>query len=597
VPKSRRKTMDTENEVLATFFDSDAKYIVPRFQRDYNWNGDHVKEFWEDLHKHYVDWKKDRVPYYFGSFMLVNEDESDPRFLVVDGQQRLTTCMLFFIALRDYFLEVGETDDVNELNEIIHIDDGKKTSRLHLNRYNDPYFQRQLIPQNPISQKKIDIARDVKLKDKQILNTYKEFEKIIIDSDNVNFLGVPTEEKNAILRDIYDHLQRNFIVVTNIFATKHRAYRIFETINHKGLGLNENDLVKNYLLELIDDTNTIEESQEVIDADTKWGDITNILEQISIKEDTLLRSHLTAYVGKTPKKKIYDTVVGRVTDKSTAKNFLNEIEASAKYLSRLKKPELSEWHNSQVIVDNLNGYAALSDGAMYPIFLVAKSKLDNKNTEKLIELIVKLHFRAKTVCGVSFTNIEALVVHICKKFRESSSYTIPDIVEDMKNWGSFPDDEVFGVNFKNLTLSSSPKAKYVLTELEFDMNGGRSMASKIIPNDITIEHIMPKNIDDWMADIKKETELSKPAEINDYHQRNLFRLGNLTLLAPRPNSIIQNDPYSKKLNGTGEYTGYINDEMKLSSRLSQYPTKWTEQEIKNRQDGFLIQAQRIWKIE
>ena len=47
--------MDTENEVLATFFDSDAKYIVPRFQRDYNWNGDHVKEFWEDLHKHYVD--------------------------------------------------------------------------------------------------------------------------------------------------------------------------------------------------------------------------------------------------------------------------------------------------------------------------------------------------------------------------------------------------------------------------------------------------------------------------------------------------------------------------------------------------------------
>ena len=600
MPKSRRKSMDTTNEVFGTFMDSESQYIVPRFQRDYNWESDHVLEFWDDLYKHYKDWKDKvkRIPYYFGSFMLVNADESDPKFVVVDGQQRLTTSTIFFIALRDYFFELQQDDDVEDLNKLINFTaaDGSSQPKLQLNRYNQNYFKTKLMSQDPLTKKVVNVARNVRVKDKQLLNTYQIFSKIILDENNEYFSGIPIDEKIETLRDVYEHLNENFIIVENIFSSKQRAYRIFETINHKGLGLNENDLVKNYLLELIDDTNSIEESQDVINADYQWGDIVSRLEHIKMKEDVFLRSHLTAFVGKTPKNKIYDAIVSRIDDKASAQTLLNELEHSAKFLSRIKKPEKSEWWNKSEIVDNLNGLVAISDGGMYPIFLAAEKRFDPSNMQKLIEVITKLHFRAKTVCGVSYTNIEALVVRICTHFKNSSTYSLPDVLTDILDWGSYPSDDEFNLKFKQLQLTSSPKAKYVLSELEYAMTGGRSMGGKSIDDDVTIEHILPKSIEgEWTTELDKNPTLNTPAEVSDYHKRNLHRLGNLTLLAPKPNSIIQNDLYAKKLKGFGAYDGYRDDVMVMTKRLADYP-QWGEEEIGLRQESFLLHAKVIWKI-
>ena len=121
-------------------------------------------------------------------------------------------------------------------------------------------------------------------------------------------------------------------------------------------------------------------------------------------------------------------------------------------------------------------------------------------------------------------------------------------------------------------------------------------SSRIVP-DIQIEHIMPKTIQDseWETLIGTRPELNTPAEIYDYHKRNINRLGNLTLLGPRPNAILQNDAYLKKLNGTGAYTGYRDDQMKMTSRLVDYQT-WGEEEITIRQEVFLRNALNIWNL-
>ena len=108
---------------------------------------------------------------------------------------------------------------------------------------------------------------------------------------------------------------------------------------------------------------------------------------------------------------------------------------------------------------------------------------------------------------------------------------------------------------------------------------------------------MPKSYEgtDWNLQFEADPDLHTPAEISDYHKRNLNKLGNLTLLSPRANAIIQNDAYSKKLQGSGEYTGYRDDQIKMTSRLVQYP-QWGEEEIGNRQEGFLLQAKNIWNL-
>ena len=169
MPKSRRKSMDTTNASFGNFMDSESQYIVPRFQRDYNWESDHVLEFWDDLYKHYKEWKNkiNRIPYYFGSFMLVNADESDPKFVVVDGQQRLTTSTIFFIALRDYFFELKQDDDVEDLNKLINFPaaDGSSQPKLQLNRYNQNYFKTKLMLQDELTKKVVNVARSVRVKD------------------------------------------------------------------------------------------------------------------------------------------------------------------------------------------------------------------------------------------------------------------------------------------------------------------------------------------------------------------------------------------------------------------------------------------------
>lgn len=597
-----RRSMETNAIEYGNFFEGEARFIVPKFQRNYNWESDHVDEFWNDLMKHWTDWKdrRDRTPYYFGSMMLVNEDETNFSFRIVDGQQRMTTSMIFFIALRDYFLEMKYEDDVDDLNSIIYYQDEsfKLTPRLLLNRYNNEYFQSKMIEQKNLSEKINSIGRDVQVKNKKLANCYKEIATRLIDKDKEAFGPISLEDKIKDIRDMYQHFLKNFEVVENIFSSKQRAYRIFETINHKGLRLDENDLVKNYLMELIDDTHSVEEPQDVINADDKWGEIINKLEHIRMKEDTLLRIHLTAYVGKTPKDRIYDTVIEEVKGKAGAQEFLIDLEKSANFLSRIKKPTPQEWNSDQEVLDNLVGLDALSDGGMYPILLAAQRRLGVPELKKLIGLVTKLHFRAKTVCNVSYTDIEALVVKICTQLKSSTSgYSLPDIIQDILLWPKYPPTDEFEVKFKQLELSSTPKARYVLKEIEYDILGGRSISSTQIIPDIQVEHIMPKEIDgDWNDELGCKPELDSAAKISDYHKRNLFRLGNLTLLSPRANAIIQNDSYKKKLGGSGAYTGYRDDQIKMTSRLMEYQ-QWGEEEIGNRQNGFFLRAKKIWDLK
>ena len=597
-----RRSMETHPVEYGDFFEREARYIVPRFQRDYNWKSDHIDEFWNDLKKHWTNWKerRDRVPYYFGSMMLVNEDETNFLFRIVDGQQRMTTSMIFFIALRDYFFEIGNDDDVDHLNSVIYYEDENLDlkPRLQLNRYNNPYFKSRMIEKKNLSEKVASIGRDIRVKDKELANCYKEFAKRITDEDKTEFGNVAVEEKIKDIRDMYEHLLKNFEVVENIFSSKQRAYRIFETINHKGLRLDENDLVKNYLMELIDDTDSVEESQDVINADDKWGDIISKLEHVKIKEDSFLRTHLTAYVGKTPKDKIYDTIMAEVKDKSAAKDFLVDLEKSSDFISKIKNPTDEEWDSDQDVLDDLFGLDALSEGGMHPILLAAQRRLGLNDMKKLIKLVTKLHFRSKTVCNVSYTDIEALVVKICTQLKISTSgYALPDIVKDMITWSKYPSDDEFEVKFKQLELSSSPKARYVLKELEYNMVGSRSMSSTLIKPDIQVEHIMPKSIEgEWSDELQQKPELDSPAKISDYHKRNLSRLGNLTLLSPRANAIIQNDSYRKKLLGSGEYSGYRDDQIKMTSRLVDYQ-QWGEEEIGIRQDVFFLQAKNIWDLQ
>lgn len=591
------RDMHVELIKFGDFFQDESRYTVPKFQRDYNWTEDHVKEFWKDLLEHWKTCKRQKIrtPYYFGSVMLVTEN--DPLYWIVDGQQRMVTSMMLFIALRDFFLEHDKDDDVKVLNSIIYYEDknNKPKLRLELNRYNNSYFETKISKEKKITDKIKMMGKKVYAKNRELSNCYTSFAKKITDDDDKNF-RTKIEDKLDDLRDLYEHLQKRFVVVENIFSNKLNAYRIFETINHKGLRLDENDLVKNYLMESIDAGSTNE--LELIDADDKWEEIVSELECIKMKEDVFLRIHLTAFVGKTPRDNIYDNIREKIKDKQSAQKFLVHLLSSVEFLSKIKHAKEEDWQLDCEIVDNLNGLNALTDGGMYPILLVAKKSMTSKELKKLIELVTKLHFRAKTVCGVSYTEVEALVVHICEKLNGASTdYSISDIRDAMTSWSKYPSDDEFEIKFKDLALTSAAKARYVLREIAYAIQGGKEFCPIKLKNNIEIEHIMPKSINnDWIRYLKNKCGLATPTDIDEYRKRNLHKLGNLTLLTPAANKISSNALFLDKLNGIGTYPGYRNDALKITSCLKKHKS-WVENNIQKRQVMFFSHAKKIWDLK
>jgi uncharacterized protein with ParB-like and HNH nuclease domain len=591
---------------LTQLFAPEHAYLVPRFQRNYSWEKDHVEEYWNDLTTNYNSWTSSRVgriKYYFGSLMIVDIENEEFRWLI-DGQQRVTTSIIFLTALRDYFFEVDSQTDVVNLESKIYYENnnGELIPRISLNRYNDPFFSSKIMEKKNISEKNQQMSRGISKDDKLLAGCYVQISNFILDNvdeEDKIFKSMNLDEKKAYLRGLFNHLLTQFQIIENVLPNKQRAYRIFETINNKGRNLNENDLVKNYLLEKIDDTKSKSETKELIAADDVWSDIQDILSNINVKTDVFLRYYLTAFTGKTPKDEVYKKISRLVTDKSSAEGFLTELKKYALLLKSIKNPSDSDWNSNRIVLDNLRGLASISDGATYPILLAGHKRLDVEPLHQLIDLVTRLHFRAKTVCGVSYTSIEELVVTICKQLVNNSSYSIPDIRKDILAWPKYPSDAIFEDKFKELEFKESRKAVYPLTEIEYSYrSGGKAQSSTMIVPDIQVEHIMPKSIDrKWRSELEKHPELDTDEKVNAYHKNNLNKLGNLTLLTPNSNIIVSDDEYDKKLNGNGSsYTGYKEEELKITNRLTQF-TKWGENEIDSRQGIFWLEAKTIWDLK
>src|SRR6056297_2629476 len=90
----------------------DSSYFhIPRFQRPYSWEDEHVQEFWDDVVANQAD------DYFIGSMVVFKK--SKQRFGVVDGQQRLTTITILLCVLRDAYLELGAEDLAKGIHQLV----------------------------------------------------------------------------------------------------------------------------------------------------------------------------------------------------------------------------------------------------------------------------------------------------------------------------------------------------------------------------------------------------------------------------------------------------------------------------------------------
>ena len=221
------------------------RYSIPIYQRPYSWEEKNIKDFLESIFDAFKEVNnKNAKPVFFGTIQLDRNKENKNILDIVDGQQRLTTFLLFLDLLQrnekhpKEYIDCSMVIDSEKLKEVLNDDNIKNTS--------SKYYENR------------------KLLKKEVEHFEKEFK------DNTEFY---TELKNFVLDNVY------FVKLTTEEMDLSEVVSVFNTINTTGLDLNATDIFKvryyNYLRGIDKTKDWLEEInscyQSIDDSNEKLG--------------------------------------------------------------------------------------------------------------------------------------------------------------------------------------------------------------------------------------------------------------------------------------------------------------------------------------
>jgi len=558
--------LETQTLNLKTLLSSGKIYKVPQFQRDYSWTEIEWEDLWNDL----LALSEEQI-HYMGYIVLQSNDEKE--FEIIDGQQRFATISVLALAiiknLNDFI-----SADIEPQNNRERIDELHRTflgykdpsslisrSKLALNNNNNDFYQNNLLRLN-IPKK----SSSLKPSEKLLLKAFRFFEEKIRN----HF----TKKEGAEIASFLNDLVGEKLVFTYIFVSNNlSAYKVFETLNARGVKLSTTDLLKNYLFSILAKTSGV----ELKAIERQWQIINNCL----VGEDlpTFTRYYWNSTHPLVRKPLLYKEISQVVNTKEVAFTLLNELEKYAPFHVALSRPDDAEWNKEQrQLITELSLYRV---SQCYPLLYSAWANFNDQEFTKLLRLVVVISFRYNVIGSLNTNILEVVYSKVANKITSHDITTTRQAFEELRK-GIYVNDEAFTNNFAtkyiDTTHPASKKiARFILCKIE------SYLSKKEIDDDstiITIEHILPENpSNEWNQFFKEE-------EMESY----VYQLGNLTLMNSKQNGDIGNKLFSEKskVYPTSEYL-ITSNEIKFD--------EWTPVTLRKRQQKLAEYATQIWRFD
>jgi uncharacterized protein with ParB-like and HNH nuclease domain len=415
----------TINEI---FSPQSTKYIVPRFQREFSWKTQDVLDLWHDTlscikneNSRYI-----HQEYFIGSLVLVGDDEktqdtSSNEFLIVDGQQRLTTITIFLSALIEILKSEQQESIAKGLYNFIEGRDldNKPIFKL-INETPKPFFQ------NTIQYYEKQNEKPNSEEEKRLIQAYQT---IINEIKSIQLEHPETEDYIKFLKSIRDqilNLKTIFITVDS----EEDAYTIFETLNARGINLTTIDLIKNTLFKALDYSHPDD------DAKTIWKKIqSNLSDRGSSNLNTFFRHYwLSKYqfcrevaLYKSFKQTIGFSILSKEEVRSQAKNLLQDLEKESKYYQMMSNPIESDWK----LMEEKEAFQSLSAIKLFNVTQVniilislfdqyKNKKLRLKDFTEAIQFLESFHF-LYYISSKKTSSIESKYSKHAREIRQSST--------------------------------------------------------------------------------------------------------------------------------------------------------------------------------
>ena len=231
------KTLEAHDKLIRAIFEGSYQFEIPDYQRPYAWTTEQATELFDDLYSAMQDARASGASsqYFLGSIVLIKNDR-DPKAMVVDGQQRLTTLTILFAALRAAWEAAGYPQGVRSVTPFLYEEGdemlGKATGYRFIAREEDANFFRTHI-QEPGGIAQLVASTD-KLEDSRL--RYRENATLLLEKTKT----LSPDDRNALWKFLANDCSLVVISTPDLEA----AYRIFSVLNNRGLDLAPIDILK-----------------------------------------------------------------------------------------------------------------------------------------------------------------------------------------------------------------------------------------------------------------------------------------------------------------------------------------------------------------
>lgn len=489
------------------------QFIIPDYQREYDWNDDNLDEFIDDLN----DTEEEN---YFIGHMVCEGDFNSSKFKVIDGQQRITTITIMLSVLRDIFFE----KDLHNLSSGLH-DNYIFAKDKDYNEYvildnQMPYPILQSYVQSKVDKKNKELKPE-KSGEKKIIKAYDKFYKIWKDL---------TEEKLKLLRDKILNLEIIFVAVDDEVD----AFTIFETLNAKGKDLTPLDLIKNQVFKSYTKQVHLDEPND------SWK---KIIENTKDKNMKFLNYFWASKYKKVSDRKIYKEFVKESKKEGFNYNdFVKNLLSNSKIYRQIIAPNFSDWKQEGEfrVYFSLNSIQIFNIQVANSLLISLIREYTDKNISlkyliKALSAIEKFHFINNAVIGGRSSGLDTMYSKISREIyvaqdRHSKHTVIDSMISKLKE--KLPNKEQFESKIDSRLYFSSSNTKqkklvqYVLKKIEYEKQN-----YNVELMNISLEHIYPEKFD-------KNWSKIEPKYIQS--------IGNLVLLDKNINSEIGDKLYVDK---------------------------------------------------
>jgi hypothetical protein len=543
------------------------RLAVPVNQRPYAWTETEVKELFQDL---YEALDRDDEDYFLGTIVLVQAGREIPT--IADGQQRLATSSILLARIRDRQHALGRKGRAETVDKdfLRRFDDKSEENvpRLQLNVEDHDFFANHILaapfddrPPPPLP----DTLRPSNEKLKDASDAAVKF------IDNL-LAGHRDDTQSDILLKWTDFIREKAAAVVITVSDEVGAFRMFETMNDRGLKASQADILKNYLF--------MKSGSRLAEAQAKWNIIVGAVETIGGDPNerlvTFLRHFWILSHGPTKGSELAAAIKKEITGATKAMSFLASASEAVRVYVGLWSAKDPVWADHRPGTRLSIGTIAehLQVEQIRPLLFAIVRNFDPVEAEKALRLCVSWSVRFLIFGGRGgmldqqySLRAQEVGLGLIEKARE--------LRERMKDY--VPTDEEFQTAFETARVSRARLARYYLRALEKTAKGERE--AEFVPNeevqDVTLDHVLPLSPgDDWNIRDEEAEAVQK-------------LLGNMVLMRASDNRDVGNKSFAEKVQAYAR-SGYFTTKMVADE------IKWGIDEIKTRQITLAELAVMTW---